>query len=64
MEQIKEGMDNSKSILVTYQKRVIHCYDDKFRIFYLMFDKLNLSLNKHFLQWIIDKVDDLVYKSS
>ena len=50
MEQIKEGMDNSKSILVTYQKRVIHCYDDKFRIFYLMFDKLNLSLNKHFLQ--------------
>ena len=64
MEQIKEGMDNSKSILVTYQKRVIHCYDDKFRIFYLMFDKLNLSLNKHFLQWIIDKVDDLVYKLS
>ena len=50
MEQIKEGMDSSKSILVTYQKRVIHCYDDKFRIFYLMFDKLNLSLNKHFLQ--------------
>ena len=64
MEQIKEGMDNSKSILVTYQKRVIHCYDDKFRIFYLMFDKLNLSLNKHFLQWIIDKVDDLGYKLS